>query len=173
VLDFAAPAGVALLIELKTPGPAVTYQRVDGAVTPVPGARYPGLEQKVLAGIAAAEVSDRAMLMAFNPAVVAEIRRLAPRQPTALLVECDPSDGERRRGVDAVDWATRAGVTFLGLHRELCDAAVVAAARANGIGVGVFTVNDEEEMRRLAELGVDVVITDRADLARRFEPGTQ
>jgi glycerophosphoryl diester phosphodiesterase len=33
--------------------------------------------------------------------------------------------------------------------------------------VNVWTVNDEDEMRRLAAAGVDAVITDVPDVARR------
>jgi glycerophosphoryl diester phosphodiesterase len=71
------------------------------------------------------------------------------------------------RPVEAVQWAVSAGVTYLGLHYTLCDAAVVEAAHTAGIGIGVFTVNNEADMRRLADLGVDVIITDRADIIFR------
>jgi glycerophosphoryl diester phosphodiesterase len=67
-----------------------------------------------------------------------------------------------------VTWAAEAGASVLGLHYTLCDDEVVASARRAGIGLGVFTVNDEAEMRRLAALGVDVILTDRADLVIRL-----
>jgi glycerophosphoryl diester phosphodiesterase len=41
------------------------------------------------------------------------------------------------------------------------------AARAAGLRVGVWTVNDEPTMRRVITLGVDVLTTDRPDLGRR------
>ena len=41
------------------------------------------------------------------------------------------------------------------------------AARAAAVRVGVWTVNDEEAMRRAIALGVDVLTTDRPDLACR------
>ena len=46
---------------------------------------------------------------------------------------------------------------------------VVEAAHRAKIAVGVFTVNDEATMRRLAGFGVDVIISDRADLVTRLQ----
>jgi len=170
VLALAAPAGVSLLVEIKTPGPAVQYLRTGHGVRMTPGPRYEGLEQRILDELAAAAVSERSMLMAFNPAVVAEVRARAPRQGTVLLVDRHHVEKAGVPALEAVQWAAAAGVTYLGLHHTLCDAAVVDAAHAAGIGIGVFTVNDEADMRRLADLGVDVIITDRADIISR-RPG--
>jgi glycerophosphoryl diester phosphodiesterase len=168
VLAVAAPAGVALLVEIKTPGPAVVYERAGPGARAVPGRRYEGLERKVIDALATAGVAERALVMAFNPAVVAQLRALAPALRTALLVDRHHVHGAGVASVAAVEWAQEAGVTFLGLHHALCDGGVVEAARRAGILVGVFTVNDEDDMRRLAALGVDVIITDRPDLATRM-----
>ena len=103
------------------------------------------------------------MIMAFNPAVVAEVRTLSPAQPTTLLVDVHAAEAGARP-IDTVDWARAAGVTFLGLHHSLCDGAVVDAAHRAGLTVGVFTVNDPAERDRLVTAGVDVIITDRPEL---------
>lgn len=169
VLAVAAPAGISLLVEIKTPGPAVAYQRRGARVVAVPGPRYPGLEQKVMRALAAAGFAGRAIVMAFNPAVLEEVRALAPAQPTALLVDRHHLEAAGAPAVEAVACAARVPTNFLGLHHTLCDAEVVAAARAAGIALGVFTVNEESAMRRLAALGVDVIISDRADLVARLE----
>ena len=169
VLALAGPAGAALLVEVKTPGPAVRYERQGERVTAVPGPRYEGLERNVLDLLRSAGVSDRTFIMAFNPTVLAEVRALAPEQPTTLLVDRRHVEQSGARPVETVAWATEARASFLGVHYSLCDAAVVEAAHRAKISVGVFTVNDEPTMRRLAALGVDVIISDRADLVTRLQ----
>lgn len=49
---------------------------------------------------------------------------------------------------------------------RVVDAKLVSAARASGLQVHVWTVNTPPEMRRLLEVGVDGIITDRPDLLR-------
>src|SRR5207245_4539817 len=71
------------------------------------------------------------------------------------------------RPENAVDWASAAGATDAGLQYTLVNDAVVKAARAAGLLLGVWTVNAEPAMRRLVELGVDVLTSDRPDVARR------
>lgn len=169
VLALVAPTDVMLLVEIKTPGPAVRYERHGATVTATPGARYEGLERKVIEALTLAGVGARSIVMAFNPAVLAAVRELAPGQRTALLVDAHHVAAAAARPEDAVRWAIDARASFLGVHYSLCDAAVVTAAHAAGIAVGVFTVNDEATMRRLAALGADVIISDRADIVVRLQ----
>ena len=42
---------------------------------------------------------------------------------------------------------------------------LISAAHRHGVEVHVWTVNDPDEMRRLVALGVDGIVTDRADVA--------
>lgn len=164
VLEVVAPSGAGLLVEIKTPGAAVVYERSGERVEPVPGPRYAGLERKVLEMLAQAECRGRAIVMAFNPAVVAEVRALAPEQPTALLVDDHHVQEARVSPMMALEWARAAGANSLGLHHTLCDATLVKAAHEAGILVGVFTVNDAATMLRLESAGVDLIITDRPEL---------
>lgn len=169
VLALAAPARVALLVEVKTPGPAVVYRNDGGAITATPGPRYPGVEKRIVDELRRAGMDSHATVMAFNPAVVAAVRSLCPDMPTALLVDSHHVEGAGGDPGEAVGWAVRARATFLGIHHSLVDGTLVDAARAAGLGLGVFTVNDEDDMRRLAALGVDVIISDRADVVTRLQ----
>jgi len=51
-------------------------------------------------------------------------------------------------------------------RRVFLDARYLAAAHARGLAVHAWTVNDEAEMVRLLDLGVDGIMTDRADVLR-------
>ena len=164
VLDVVVPSGAALLVEIKTPGAAVVYERSGDRVEPVPGPRYAGLERKVLDALVHAGCAARAVVMAFNPAVVADVRALAPEQTTALLVDDHHVQEAGVPPAMALEWARAAGVHSLGLHYALCDAALVKAAHDSGLLVGVFTVNDAQTMRRMEDAGVDLIITDRPEL---------
>lgn len=62
-------------------------------------------------------------------------------------------------GFDAVQIPERQG------RLRVLTPRLMRAAHANGVEVHVWTVNDSADMRRLAAMGVDGVITDRTDLA--------
>jgi glycerophosphoryl diester phosphodiesterase len=47
---------------------------------------------------------------------------------------------------------------------HVIDAAVVTAARAAGIRLSAWTVNEEPDIRRMLELGVDIIMSDRPDV---------
>ena len=156
VVEAAAASSVRLLVEVKGPAPRV---------------RYDGLEERILAVLASAGFQDRATVMAFNPDVIVRVRSLAPLARTTLLVSRGAVERAGARPEATVDWAVAAGVTDVGLEHTLVDERVVAAARAAKLLLGVWTVNDEVTMRRVQALGVDIVTTDRPDVAKRLLRG--
>jgi glycerophosphoryl diester phosphodiesterase len=168
VLAVVAPSPAWILLEVKGPQRMdVLYERTPAGARAVSGERYEGLEERVLDALARAGLHERTSVMAFNPDVIARVRAIAPAQRTTLLVghaHVMLVDGQPE---DTIAWTARAGATDAGLQHTLVSEPVMAAARAAGIGVGVWTVNDERAMRHLAALGVDVITTDRPDLARR------
>ena len=58
------------------------------------------------------------------------------------------------------------------MRRTVAYATIVAAVRAAGIRLSAWTVNEEPDIRRMVELGVDVIISDRSDLVKRVAGGT-
>ncbi len=153
VLAAAAPSHAELLIEVKEPAP---------------GDRYDGIEERVLAAVAGAGMQTRVTIMGFDPRAIVRVRELAPRMRTSFLADRATVERAGARPEATIDWARAIGATDVGLELTLLDERVVAAARAASLTLGVWTVNDEASMRRMLALGVDVLTTDRPDLARRL-----
>lgn len=153
LLDLLAPSTARLLLEIK----------VDSARE-----AYPGIEDKALALVKARGLVERVVVMAFEDATVRRVRALEPGVRTTLLVGRGRVERARVSPKEAVRWATEAGATDLGIDYRLVDAGVVTAARAAGLRVGVWTVNDEATIQRMLDLGVDLVISDRPDVVKRL-----
>ena len=62
-------------------------------------------------------------------------------------------------GVDALQVPERQG------RLRIVTPRLIAAAHRHGVEVHVWTVNAPDDMRRLVEMGVDGIVTDRADVA--------
>jgi glycerophosphoryl diester phosphodiesterase len=108
---------------------------------------------------------DDVLVSSFNLASVDRVRVLDESIPTALLtlVGLDPVDGvevAHARGHRAVHPDVRS------LAGRAVDA-TVARAHELRLAVNVWTVNGDDEMRRLAAANVDALITDVPDVARR------
>jgi glycerophosphoryl diester phosphodiesterase len=103
-------------------------------------------------------MSDQVLLSSFNPFVLRAAKRAGPEIECALLTAPD-LPGWMRSGV-ARRWSLAQG-----LHPELVmvDEQYVAEARKRGMPVRPWTVNEEADMRRLRDLGVDAIITDWPD----------
>ncbi|MGH7388372.1 MAG: glycerophosphodiester phosphodiesterase [Candidatus Rokuibacteriota bacterium] len=153
LLDLLAPSRAGLLLEIK----------VDERKQ-----RHPGIEEKVLALVRSRKMDGRTLVMAFERDTVARVRELDPAIPTVLLIGRGQVQRERVWPAESVKWAAGLGATAIGYNHRLIDADVVAAARKAGLTLAAWTVNEEADIRRVLGLGVDVVISDRPDVARRL-----
>ena len=152
VLDTAAPP-LQVLPEIKT---------ASG------GRRYPGVEEKVLALLAARRFGARATVQAFDERTLRRLRELDPAQRTMLLASPRRLEAAGVESVQAVRWASEVGATDLGMDHRTIDARVVAAARAAHVRLSAWTVNVESDLRRMLDLGVDLIMSDHPDLALRL-----
>src|SRR3989454_12130813 len=105
--------------------------------------------------------------MAFTPDVVAAVRALVPGQRTTLLVSAHHIGQADARPTDALDWAVAAGATDAGLQYTLVNEAVVTAARAAGLLLGVWAGEAERAVRPLREPGGGVLDAGRPRVAQR------
>lgn len=165
-------AHVRLLIELKLkPGDADTPDPATFAAA-------------VAAAIRDAGMTDRVTVQSFHWQAVVELAKIAPEIPRALLsIETAEEDTIRRGRPGASPWTAgldiddfggsvprlvvAAGAATWTPNYRNVDAAVMADARAAGVTVIPWTVNDPGDMARLIDLGVDGMITDYPDRLRK------
>ena len=120
---------------------------------------YPGIEAKVLEMIREFHLEDRVIISSFNHFSILRMRELAPDLKYGLLSE---------------SWVVGAGkyVHDLGIpcyhpiHGNLTPE-LTAELKEYGLEINTFTVNTEEDVRRLAALGIDAVIGNYPDMAGR------
>ena len=149
VLD--ACAGLHVNVEVKNlPGDADYDPDDQGAVA-------------VVDLLGARDGRDDVLVSSFNLSSIDRVHTLAPDLPTGFLTVV---------GFDPIDAVTAAhGRGHGAVHPDVRSligpvaGATVAHAHDLGLAVNVWTVNDPEEIRRLAEAGVDAVITDVPDQA--------
>jgi glycerophosphoryl diester phosphodiesterase len=149
VLELRRPPGApGLLLEVK----------VDAS-----GARYPGIEERIVGLLDETGLTARTTVMAFEWDTLERVRALVPAlRLTALLTR---RGAERLGGVERAVRLAATKAHDLGIERTLLSAETVATARAAGLTIGVWTVNAPDELRAALASGVDYVTTDRPDLA--------
>ncbi len=105
-------------------------------------------------------MSKRVILSSFNPLILGMVRRIAPELPVGYLYAPDlplPL---------AKGWMAR---PLIGRHEarhphfSMVDDAYMRWAHRREYRVNVWTVNEAEDVRRMRDLGVDAIISDRPD----------
>jgi glycerophosphoryl diester phosphodiesterase len=101
-------------------------------------------------------VHARWMLQSFNVNNLVHGQRHAPDVPQALLIE----------SLEMLAIAVGGPWKMLNVQHDLVEPALVTKLHEQGRKIGVWTPNLAEEIRRVAQMGVDMVITDEPELAR-------
>jgi glycerophosphoryl diester phosphodiesterase len=107
------------------------------------------------------DAADRVLVSSFNPWALARFRLAAPRVRTGLLFHAEQRLPLRE------GWAA-VGLRPFAVHpsHTLVTPDRVARWRRKGEAIHVWTVDEEHEIRRLAALGIDAVITNDPARAR-------
>src|SRR5918993_1164504 len=128
----------------------------------------PGVEAAVLGVLREADAGGRALVVSSRRAAVGRFRRIsggsvstgASRWETGVFYVLSRLRLERllRPAYDALQVPIR--------HRgvQLVSRRFLEAAHASSVRVDVWTINEADEMHRLLDLGVDVIMTDRPGL---------
>ena len=118
------------------------------------------LPETVVALVMKKGLSDRVLLSSFNPIALIKAQRASEEIRRAALIGGGPKIA---RGI------IEAFTDYFALHPEvsLVNQGVVDKHHAAGHQVNVWTVNEESEMMKLLSMGVDGLITDKPDIAKK------
>lgn len=143
-------------VEIKSPRGDRTVDEVAAATVAV---------------IQEAGLTDRVVITSFNPYVLAAVRAADPSIARGQLTGTFEGSG--------LPWIQRVALRNLWLNKNAVPDMIVAESafltdrgyhyvqrmRRRGYRVVAWTVNEPDEMRRLLDLGVQGLITDRPDVA--------
>jgi glycerophosphoryl diester phosphodiesterase len=146
VLDLIQPTKVLLNVEIK-----------NGIVI------YPGIERRVINLIRRYALEERTIISSFYHHSLVASKRIDPLIKTGVLYAVgwfEPWKYARKIQADALHPA---------YHN--IDAAFVEACITYGVEINTYTVNEETDIKRLAEMGVTGIITNYPDRGLRMVGG--
>jgi glycerophosphoryl diester phosphodiesterase len=142
-----APPSIRFNIETK-----LVVEAPDETLAPEPFARA------VIAEVRKAGVAARTTIQSFDWRALKIVEREAPEISTAYLTSGERSDPAMVRDAGARIWSPD--------FRDLDDSKL-AAARAAGLRIVPWTVNEPSDIARVLEMNVDGIISDYPDRVRR------
>ncbi|MBL7223958.1 MAG: glycerophosphodiester phosphodiesterase [Candidatus Brocadiae bacterium] len=119
------------------------------------------IAEPVVAAVREAGMLEATVVIAFEEQVLADAARIEPALRRGLLLGSDDA------GPDAASLAARAarcGAHLVDLHAPMLSAELVAGLHERGCDAWCWTVNEREEMAKLAAWGVDAITTDHPDV---------
>jgi glycerophosphoryl diester phosphodiesterase len=114
-----------------------------------------GAAEPLAAFIRQRGLAEQVTPISFQPEALCQIKQSLPRLPVGLVLSGALYDSTSALGV---------GAALVSPEAVHLNAALVESCRRVGLRVTTWTVNEPEEMRRILELGVDGIVTDRPDL---------
>jgi glycerophosphoryl diester phosphodiesterase len=138
-----------LLIELKWPSKGI----------------YPNLVKRTIADIRAARAESWVILQSFEQTYVKEAIELAPDIPCHQIIfgYCSFPPLYYDRSFHLGNYPVISGAKSLNIFYYYLSPHFLFEIKKLGVGVCTYTVNDEKNFRKLINLGVDGIITDRPD----------
>ena len=130
---------------------------IDGGVEGVNWPEYHEFTDLCMEVLESLDLGDRLMIQSFDERALNYIHEKYPGHTLAYLVEDYEKDFDEYMSL--LDFTPE----WLSAYHENVDADLVAKARARGMKVNTWTVDDPDEMRRLIGAGVDAIISNYPD----------
>ena len=117
--------------------------------------------ERAVATIRAQRAQSRVVMQSFSGTAIRSINRLDPRIPTAFLMTGGEAVLRRKTGV--VKRVLKLGANALSLKYTAATPDLVNMFLGRAMGMWVWTVDHEEDMKEMIEMGVGGIITNYPD----------
>ena len=131
-------------------------EAMRGRINPVIEVKEPGTEGEILRLVEELGLLDQALFVSFHHSALLNLKRLNPKASTGIIVR-----GEILTPVEA---ARRARAEWILPDHRHTTSQLVSKAKAEGLKVAAWVVNDRAEADRLLKLGVDALASDRPEI---------
>ena len=112
--------------------------------------------EAVLATIDSLGIADRCIIQSFDPAILEAVYAAYPSMTIALLVDNKDS---WKKNLKTLSFTP----AIYSPHFELADEELVEDLHLEDIEIVVWTVNEEADIKRMLDLGIDGIISDYPD----------
>ncbi|EEK44654.1 glycerophosphodiester phosphodiesterase [Bacillus paranthracis] len=120
---------------------------------------YPGMEEKLLEIINHYEIQDKVIIQSFSEESLQKIHNLNINIPLVQLLSY-------KKAIQLTELEIKKYKTYcigLGMNYKYIDSAYVKKIKKHGLEVHPFTVDNEQDMKRLLLWGVDGIFTNYPD----------
>ena len=124
------------------------------------GNYYPGIEQKCIDMLKEHNFLNKIIFCSFDHDSMEKVKSINSNIPVGLLYGeaiQEPWNYAKKRGADA-----------LHPYYQLVDFKMVDMCRKNNILINAWTLNEEIEIKKYIEMGIDGVITNKPDIALKL-----
>jgi glycerophosphoryl diester phosphodiesterase len=140
-------------IEIKTSKRGRTYES------------YPNIAEKVIELVQQAGMLDQVLVISFDWLILPVIKSIEPIIETGMLVSKKIWNPRADDGMQLLfGQAEKYGCEWINMDYKLFTTEMPQNVHNNGLKLGLWTVNTEEDMLRFAAAGVDSLTSDRPDL---------
>jgi glycerophosphoryl diester phosphodiesterase len=120
------------------------------------GDHQPGLARKVIQAVRAHGMLDQVVIQSLEYDPLQEVRKLAPEVTIGYLLSFNARTPARLQ------------VDFLSVEQKRLDRTFILEAHRRGQQVYAWTVDTPKDLERMFDLGIDAVITNQSELARKI-----
>jgi len=127
--------------------------------------RYPNIAEMVIDEVRAAGMLDQVLIISYDWLILPLVKSSEPTLQTGAIVSEDVWNPRGRHALDTlIEQMMALGCNWISMDCRLFTKNMPAVAHEHGFKLGIWTVNTNYGLRRLAAAGVDSLTTDRPDL---------